>query len=83
MTDEKTAAGEDYNELRVHEVLVDPASDAVVALRIEAVWASRPAATAGEPSIWDRTIFVVAAVGPLASAEVGDRLELRLVAADN
>ncbi len=75
--DAQTPAAADFNELQVHEVLVDPASGGVVALRIEAVWKSR--SESGDPAIWDRSIFVVAAVGPLAHAEAGDRLELRLM----
>ena len=66
----------DYNDLRVLEVLVDE-QGAVTALRVEAVWGTaRPGA---EPLVWDRSVFTVAAVGPLAGAEVGDRLELRRV----
>ena len=64
----------DYNELRVTEVLVD--NDGVVtALRVEAVWGTRRGAD--EPLIWDRNIFTIGAVGPLAELEAGDRLELR------
>ncbi len=64
----------DYTELRVIEVLVDN-NGTPTALRIEAIWATaRPGA---EPLVWDRGSFVAAAVGPLASADVGDRLELR------
>ncbi len=79
MTEEERAAAGDYNELRVHEVLIDPASGDVVALRIEATWGSRIATGETAASIWDQSIFVVAAVGALANAEVDDRLELRLV----
>jgi hypothetical protein len=64
----------DYNELRVMEVLVDN-QGTVTALRIEAVWGTRRGAD--EPLIWDRGVFTVGAVGALAEAEVGDRLELR------
>lgn len=63
----------DFNELRVHDVLVDDAG-AITAVRIEAVWGTD--AAAGEPTIWSRAIFVVAAIGPLAKVAVGDRLEL-------
>ena len=68
----------DYNELRVLEVLVDSAGT-VTALRVEAVWGTRRGAD--EPLIWDRAVFTAGAVGPLADAEVGDRLELRPVGA--
>lgn len=64
----------DYTELRVVEVLVDN-NGTPTALRIEAVWATaRPGA---EPLVWNTASFVAAAVGPLAAADVGDRLELR------
>ena len=66
----------DYNELRVLEVLVDNAGVAT-ALRVEAVWGTRRGAD--EPLVWDRSVFTVGAVGPLARSEVGDRLELRPV----
>ncbi len=82
MTDEENAAAGDYNELRVHEVLVEPATGAAVALRIEVTWASHAPGASGEPSIWDRSIFVVAATGALAGAEVDDRLELRIITED-
>ncbi len=65
---------DDYNELRVLEVLVDNAG-AVTALRVEVVWGTRRGAD--EPLVWDRSVFTVGAVGPLAELEVGDRLELR------
>ena len=64
----------DFNELRVHDVLVDEAG-AVTAVRVEAVWGTD--VVAGEPTIWSRAIFVVAALGSLAEVAVGDRLELR------
>ena len=66
----------DFNELRVLEVLVDE-HGAPTALRIEAVWGSTQAGA--EPLVWNRASFVAAAVGPLAAAEVGDRLELRRI----
>ena len=66
----------DYNELRVLEVLVDERGTPT-ALRIEAIWGSTQAGA--EPLVWNRTSFVAAAVGPLAGAEVGDRLELRRI----
>ena len=64
----------DYTELRVIEVLVDN-NGTPTALRIEAVWAT--ARPGDDPLVWDRSSFVVAAVGALATADVGDRLELR------
>ncbi len=54
--------------------LVDEART-VTAVRVEAVWGTD--AEAGEPTIWSRDIFVVAALGALAEVAVGDRLELR------
>ncbi len=66
----------DYNELRVLEVLVDERG-APTALRIEAVWGSTRAGA--EQLVWNRASFVAAAVGPLAGAEVGERLELRRI----
>ncbi|MDP9357306.1 MAG: hypothetical protein M3Q71_15570 [Chloroflexota bacterium] len=69
---------QDFTELRVHEVLVD-GQGAVTALRVEATWGTHQ--PNGEPLIWDRSIFTVAATGPLAEAETGDRLELRPVGA--
>ena len=63
----------DYTELRVVEVLVDN-NGTPTALRIEAIWAT--ARPGDEPLVWDRSSFVAAAVGPLASADVGDRLVL-------
>ncbi len=67
---------QDFTELRVHEVLVD-GQGAVTALRVEATWGTHQ--PAGEPLVWDRSVFTVAAVGPLTEAETGDRLELRPV----
>lgn len=64
----------DYNELRVLEVLIDDQGIAT-ALRVEVVWGTIRADA--DPLVWDRTVFTVGAVGPLATAEVGDRLELR------
>ena len=69
---------QDFTELRVHEVLVD-GQGAATALRIEATWGTHQ--PDGEPLIWDRSVFTVAAVGALAQAETGDRLELRPVRA--
>lgn len=69
---------QDFTELRVHEVLVD-GQGAVTALRIQATWGSHQ--PGGEPVVWDRSVFTVAALGPLAEAETGDLLEMRLVAA--
>lgn len=63
----------DYNDLRVVEVLVDK-EGVVTALRVEAVWGSRRGED--EPLVWDRGVFTVGAVGPLADADVGQRLEL-------
>ena len=70
---------QDYTELRVHEILVDGQGKAT-ALRIEATWGTHQ--PGGEPLVWDRSVFTVAAVGPLAEAETDDRLELRLVGAE-
>lgn len=68
----------DYTELRVVEVLVDN-NGVPTALRIEAIWAT--ARPGDEPLVWNTASFVAAAVGPLADADVGDRLELRPVGA--
>jgi len=69
----------DYNALSVSEVLVDD-QGTVTALRVEAVWATRRGAD--DPLVWDRSVFTVAAVGDLAAAEAGDRLELRRLPSD-
>lgn len=69
----------DYNDLRVLEVLVDKAGT-VTALRVEAVWGTRRGAD--EPLVWDRGVFTIGAVGPLAAAEVGERLTLNRLADD-
>lgn len=64
----------DYNELQVREVLVDN-QGTVTALRIEVVWGTRRGVD--EPLIWDRGMFTVGAVGPLAGLDVGDQLDLQ------
>ena len=69
---------QDFTELRVQEVLVD-GQGAVTALRIQATWGTHQ--SGGEPLVWDRSVFTVAALGLLAQAEAGDLLELRPVGA--
>jgi hypothetical protein len=64
----------DFNELRVLEVLVDDAGK-VTALRVEAVWGTHRGME--EPLVWDRAVFTVGAIGPLANLDPGARLELR------
>ena len=64
----------DYNELRVLEVLVDERGRPT-ALRVEAVWGSTQAGAG--PRVWNRASLVAPAIGPVAEAEVGARLELR------
>ena len=66
----------DFNEVRVMEVLVNEAGTPV-ALRVEVTWATRRGLD--EPLVWDRSTVTVAAVGALADADVGHRLELRPV----
>lgn len=63
----------DYNDLRVLEILVDKAG-AVTALRVESVWGTRRGAD--DPLVWDRGVFTIGAVGPLADVAVGERLTL-------
>jgi hypothetical protein len=65
----------DFNEFRVLEVLVESGTSTVAALRVEVTWGTQT--EGGEPAIWDRGVFVIGAVGDLASVDVGDRLELR------
>jgi hypothetical protein len=69
----RTRVNGDYTELRVVEVLVDN-NGTPTALRIEAIWAT--ARPGDDPLVWNTSSFVAAAVGPLADADVGDRLEL-------
>ena len=70
----------DFTELRVHEVLEDAKTKVATALRIEATWGTRR--PDGGTDVWSRSLFVVAAVGPLANVQTDDRLVLSVLSSD-